>query len=377
MLLPIKKIKELYKEYEITNKSLTVIANENNISRVYLRELFIKHCGYKKAIKKSFKYTKLVDDDIVDEYYNEYVKTGISQSKFAKEKGICRQVLSEKFKKKYPEIETLKLNTNKLSINSNSFSIINKDSAYWLGIMLTDGYIDKKYYSFELCLKDKEHIEKFKTFLQSEHKINHKIININNKKCEAWRITVKDNNICNDLKNLNCTNNKSFNVRLPKIDNKYYSDLIRGIFDGDGCISSNGNVGFCSANKNFVQDIINILNKNDILTGKITHSRNLYSVRISTKNNNLNKFFDFLYKDSNESNRLNRKYDKFLGLLPSQDKTVRNPESISAELSEDGVKSKDSLLESEGAEKLANSNVSDDSNIDQAQRIDSDPLPYE
>ena len=56
---------------------------------------------------------------------------------------------------------------------------------------------------------------------------------------------------------------------------------------------------------------------------------------------------------------------------------MRNPEIISAELSENGVKSKDSLLETEGAEKLASSNVSDDSNIDQAQRIGSDPLPYE
>lgn len=56
---------------------------------------------------------------------------------------------------------------------------------------------------------------------------------------------------------------------------------------------------------------------------------------------------------------------------------MRSPEIISAELSEDGVKSKDSLLETEGAEKLANSNVSDGSNTDQAQRIGSDPLPYE
>lgn len=314
MALSAKKIKKLYNEYLTTNKSITTIAKENKIDRRTLTRMFSKHCEYKGAIKKPKKNTILVDDKIVDEYYNEYLTTGISQSKFAKQKGICRQVLSEKFKEKYPEVETLKL-PSKYSINSDSFAEINKDSAYWLGMMLTDGYVDKQYYSFELCLKDKEHIENFKNFLQSEHKVSEKKIYINGKICTAWRISIKDYKICEDLKKLNCTNNKSFNVRIPTIDDKYYSDLIRGIFDGDGCVSSNGNVEFCSANKEFIQDIINILNKNDIYTGKIMYSRNLYSVRISTKNNNLNKFFDFLYKDSDESNRLKRKYEKLKGLL--------------------------------------------------------------
>ena len=319
MLLSIDKIKELYNEYLTTDKSLTTIAKENNINRVYLTDLFKKHCGYKNAIKKPKKHVCLVDDDIVDKYYNEYLSTGISQVKFAKREGICRQVLSEKFKEKYPEIETLKL-PSKYDINSNSFNELNEDSAYWLGIMLTDGYVDKDYYSFELCLKDKEHIEKFKNFLQSKHKISKKKIRINNKICIAWRISIKDYKICEDLKKLNCTNNKSFDVRLPVIDDKYYPDLIRGVFDGDGSVSSNKNISFCSANKDFLQDIINILNKNDISTGKIMCSRKLYSVRISTKNDNLDRFFDFLYKKSNENNRLNRKYEKFKNLLKRGDR---------------------------------------------------------
>lgn len=319
MLLSIDKIKELYNEYLTTDKSLSTIAKENNINRVYMTDLFKKYCGYDSAIKKPRKHSKIVDDEIVDKYYNEYLSTGISQSKFSKREGICRQVLSEKFKEKYPEIETLKL-PSKYNINSNSFNELNKDSAYWLGIMLTDGYVDKDYYSFELCLKDKEHIEKFKKFLQSEHKINKKRVHINNKICTAWRVSIKDRKICEDLKRLNCTNNKSFDVRLPIIDDEYYSDLIRGIFDGDGSVSSNKNIVFCSTNKDFLQDIINILNKNNIKTGKITQSRKLYNVRISTKNNNLNRFFNFMYKESDESNRLNRKYEKFKNLLKRGDR---------------------------------------------------------
>ena len=42
MLLSIDKIKELYNEYLTTDKSLSTIAKENNINRVYMTDLFKK-----------------------------------------------------------------------------------------------------------------------------------------------------------------------------------------------------------------------------------------------------------------------------------------------------------------------------------------------
>ena len=313
MRLSEEKIKELYNEYKTTNKSLTKIAEENNTSRQNLVAKFKKYCNYTQATLKPKKNKNIVTDELVDKYYEEYLSTGKSQSKFAKENKICRQVLSEKFKIKYPEVDTLKLESNKKNIDSNAFSIMNSDSAYWLGIMLTDGYVSKDYSSFELTLKDKEHIEKFKNVLKSDHKINKRTVMINNKECISWRINIRDKDICNDLKKMGCSNNKSFDVRIPKINTEYHKDIIRGIMDGDGCISNNS-VSFCSGNKNFIQDIIDLLKEHDILCGKISHNRNLYSVRVKTSNDNTKKFFDFIYEDSNESNRLDRKYNKYLEL---------------------------------------------------------------
>ena len=311
MVLSKQETKKIYEEYLSTNKSLTNLAKEYNTSRQYLVKKFKQYCGYVSAIKKPTKHKQLVTDEIVDKYYEEFTLTNKSQSKFAKENGICRQVLSDKFKAKYPYIKTLRLEPNKKNINSEAFSIINEDSAYWLGMMLTDGYVSKDYKKFELTLKDKEHIEKFKSFLQSDHKISKRTIVINNKECISWRISIKDDNICKDLKNLGCCNNKSFNVRIPKIDKKYHKDLIRGILDGDGYIGQK-TAGFCSGNKDFIQDIIDVLEEHDISCGKITHSRNLYSVRIRTANNNAKNFFSFIYDNSNELNRLDRKYNKYL-----------------------------------------------------------------
>lgn len=66
-------------------------------------------------------------------------------------------------------------------------------------MMITDGYINKNNSGLELCLKDKEHVEKFKTFLHSKHKIQKRNISLNNTICYAYRISIKDKIIVNDL----------------------------------------------------------------------------------------------------------------------------------------------------------------------------------
>ena len=69
--------------------------------------------------------------------------------------------------------------------------------------------------------------------------------------------------------------------------------------------------------------------------------------------------------------------------LPPQEEAIKLLESITAELSEEPVKFDDleSLnrqFESEGVQnELVDGDINDGSNIDQAQRVGSDPLSYE
>lgn len=178
--------------------------------------------------------------------------------------------------------------------------------------MLTDGYVSGD--KFELCLKDKEHIEKFKLFLESKHQVQERETIINNNVCKHYRISICDKQIVSDLIKLNCTNNKSFTVKLPKLENKYMPSLIRGIFDGDGCISitsvNRKILTICSASFEFLKDIELYLLTQDICSTRISKSRNLYSLNISVKKENLNKFYELIYKNSKENNRLDRKYEK-------------------------------------------------------------------
>lgn len=180
-------------------------------------------------------------------------------------------------------------------------------------MMLTDGYVSNSN-KFELSLKDKEHIEKFKIFLKSKHVIQERITTINNNTCVNYRLSISDKQIVNDLSKLNCVNNKSFIVKLPILEDKYMPDLIRGIFDGDGCVTrtstSRNMITICSASKEFLKDIEIYLNTKKIKCTRIYKNRNLYNLNISVKKDNLIKFYNLIYKNSKEENRLNRKYEK-------------------------------------------------------------------
>ena len=306
-------LNELYNRF-LNGESITKLSKEIDVSRETLTKKFIKNCGYVRQSKKNI--TNKITDKLLDEAYSLYKNKNESISSIARKFNINRKSLSRKMKERY-NIEILA--DGKKRINSLAFSKLTKDSSYWLGIMITDGYINKDNSGFELSLKDKEHIEKFKTFLQSKHKIQERVITLNDKLCYAYRISIKDRTIVNDLNKWGCINNKSFIVRLPHLEEELMPSLIRGIFDGDGCISITNKklLSICSASYLFLKDVYEYLLSKGVECTAIRKSRNLYSLNISTKKDNFIKFYDFLYKDSNYTNRLNRKYEKYTKNLPS------------------------------------------------------------
>ena len=66
----------------------------------------------------------------------------------------------------------------------------------------------------------------------------------------------------------------------------------------------------------FINKLNEILLENDICFNSFTDIKhnNLHYIR-TAKLDTIKKFFDFIYEDSVEENRLKRKYDKFISLL--------------------------------------------------------------
>ena len=52
--------------------------------------------------------------------------------------------------------------------------------------------------------------------------------------------------LVNSLSKLGCGKRKTYNLRFPNIQEKYYSHFIRGVFDGDGSISIKNNRRRCA-----------------------------------------------------------------------------------------------------------------------------------
>lgn len=203
--------------------------------------------------------------------------------------------------------------------NSWYFSDINtKEKAYLLGLMITDGWIcsdngigfssiDKE---LTECLSNELSFgSSITTIKAKEHKIFDKTI----LKKEAYQYQLKDIQIKNDLIKLGFQVNKTFNEVLPYINYNLMSHLLRGIFDGDGCIyklSEVNQVGviFFSGSIQLLNQIRIFLWSNlRIEIPEIKSSGTIYKISYC-QNQYINTLMNFIYQDS-ENLRLNRKYN--------------------------------------------------------------------
>lgn len=235
--------------------------------------------------------------------------------------------------KKGIQSRAFKLNVRYLSYNKDYFEDINTASkAYWLGFLCADGYVSTgDRWGLELQLADKHHMENFLNDFDCN-------INIRERTREGHDLCgfmIKNKKMYNDLVNHGVAPNKTYCLQFPSdtiLNHDYMNHFIRGFFDGDGCISwerclrtkNNWKTSFYYIRKevsivckseDFLDDVIGELNHNDIKASKLYNSRSdLPTLRISNYENIL-KFYKYIYKDSDETNRLDRKYNKFNELI--------------------------------------------------------------
>ena len=215
---------------------------------------------------------------------------------------------------------------NKYPLNEDYFQDIDTpDQAYWLGILYADGYLHSKTYSVALRLIDLEHIEKFKIALgANNHKITCVIDNRFSKESKIYCISMKSQKLFEDLCHWKCVPQKSLILKdFPDIPNNLLSHFIRGYFDGDGSIHQiNGKqwrISFCGTYE-FLTAIKNFLG----VKTKISSTRNKSFLIQINGNLQLNRILNLIYQDSNVSNRLDRKYKKYLTFISETGASLSN-----------------------------------------------------
>lgn len=127
------------------------------------------------------------------------------------------------------------------------------ESAYLIGFMMADGYVDQKRsrFSIELSYKDYNFLLKIKKDLlksrnpiqKKEHRCMYKGKLKTYKSCE---ITVHNKKMVCDLIEKGVLPNKTNRTSIPKdLPSEYIADFIRGYLDGDGSIyKSDGRIRF-------------------------------------------------------------------------------------------------------------------------------------
>lgn len=256
-------------------------------------------------------------DEQVAYIKNKYLNENYTLNKLGKEFGCS-----------YGSIKNL-LNKNKIKSrgskqgyprNEQYFSLIDtEEKAYWLGFLYADGCVHSSNYEISINITDFEHVEKFKKAIGAK---KHKIVTTIDKRFKnakpLYMFSIKDKQLHTDLIKWGCVPQKSLSLeKIPNIPRDYVSHFLRGYFDGDGSLhylqgTNNYRISFVSGSKEFLNDIQKELQTN-VSLGK-EKNKNTYQLQLSGRKQ-VERILNYLYNNSKENIRLNRKYKTCLDCL--------------------------------------------------------------
>lgn len=221
----------------------------------------------------------------------------------------------------------------KYKINENYFNVIDtEDKAYWLGFIYADGYLTKKGHTFGIELKstDVEHLHKFNNNIKSDRPVKtyHKQSTFGPQTNCRWVCTNKT--LYADLLKHKITTTKSYDGTFPLIDNSIYvKDAVRGIFDGDGCITyRRGTIGYLIGSISICGTMETLEYIEDFSGFKWDWSqrypdRNVNNYQIACGNqDDIVYFLNLIYSEANVY--LDRKYQKYQEYINSRGLVINN-----------------------------------------------------
>lgn len=270
---------------------------------------------------------KRINKEIIQKAIKEYQESDISIVQCAKNNGIGATTLKRHLEKY--NIDTKKIDTRTYQYNQNYFENIDtEEKAYWLGFIAADGCILKQgALEIGLSLKDKKHLVKFCNAINAPiEMIEEKTSIVKGKEYHSCRIRICNKKICSDLKTHGIEERKSTTYDFPTfLNNELLKHFIRGYYDGDGSLSTNGTTK--NGNKKWA---VNIIATRSFLIQLMEHIEYLGITKIKLQQkgpmytwnksgiNQVKKFLNYIYKDANIY--LERKHQIFIN-LPSQNET--------------------------------------------------------
>lgn len=260
-------------------------------------------------IKESF------DEGKIDYICNLY-KMGVSAKKLGEKYSIDKRRV-QRWVNERGNLRTLEDSHRVKFFNYHKMDEIDSASkAYWFGFFMADAYNADFINTFIISLKEEDygHLVKLANFIDLDaNSVKRYMAESSGKKYPACKLRIYSKHFCHNMTKLGCVRAKSLIVKYPDILNKYDSHFIRGLFDGDGCLTRSGREWKWSivSTKECLSEIKTRVNV-DLNISKIS-DKNTY-VLITGGNRKVKKICEWMYEESDELIRLDRKYEKYLKL---------------------------------------------------------------
>lgn len=208
----------------------------------------------------------------------------------------------------------------------NFFENIDSESkAYILGFIASDGCVQPELNRVKIDLKDVDEdiLKKIQTEIGHKNNLSHysQEIDIGNKHYTAHtsRLIISSKKMVEDLEKYGIVKNKSniLDVALEMIPDDYFFDYLRGVIDGDGCISFTEG-GTCNLTITTSTVMANHLNKEiERLFGEtrfyLTHRHKNVLENATLQATNKHFIYQILNRTYKNANiYLDRKYNKYL-----------------------------------------------------------------
>jgi hypothetical protein len=197
------------------------------------------------------------------------------------------------------------------SVNSAYFDVLNIHNAYVLGFLATDGCVGKRknrdYYTVGLGIKDNDRyvLENISKDMESTYPI---YMNKRDEITTMVSFCIRDQHLCRRVMELGIIPKKSLVLKCPVLPVELVPHFIRGVIDGDGCVTkqeSKPRVSIVSASKDFIyglKDMLNILGVEAIISCHLPQPNDklaknpMYDLRVRGIYNVI-KLYDLMYTD--------------------------------------------------------------------------------
>ena len=252
---------------------------------------------------------KELDNEKIFGLYND----GVSARKISTLMGVDVGTITNRLRKNGIEIKQYR----KYNINYDIFDMIDtEEKAYWLGFITADGYNSGKY--IRLDIQDEGHLEKLRDMIypNKDMPIRTKVNKASGK--TIYYLTIQHPKIVSDMIKFGIVKKKSHVTKYPKIKDIFNRHFIRGVFDGDGCLSSS------KQTKNYLKYTFSIVGSESLILSikEIIEQQNIkvgYGSCRSIKrlyicgNQQIGRLLNWIYSDS--SVFLDRKFIKYKELI--------------------------------------------------------------